>query len=105
MRQHDELAKALRLILGREVKVEKVQAVGGGSISRAYAIHSNAGNFFLKANDAQFSRAMFEAEEDGLRTLREASRFGIPRVHGVAEHKGMTYLLMALLTSGVRNPD
>ena len=85
------------------ISIESVRPVGGGSISRAYAIMTTAGNYFLKANNQDLAMTMFEAEMDGLKTLKEASNFAIPAVHGSTKLNGMAYLLMDLIIPAPRN--
>lgn len=104
MSQLNELNEAVRAILRKELEIENLRSVGGGSINRAYALKTSAGDFFLKANNEPMANAMFEAEIDGLASLREASSFVIPEVYGALEHKNTAYLLMDLIDSAAMQP-
>ena len=97
-----ELQKALNYLLKGEVDIFSIKPVGGGSISRAYAISSGSGDFFLKVNTDAHALAMFEAEEDGLKTLKTHSKFVIPAVYGARNIEGTAYLMMDLINSAPR---
>ena len=97
MSQENEIAAALKTILNKAISIDKIKPVGGGSISRAYAIYTSDGTFFLKANQGSQALDMFDAEKDGLKTLKTHSQFAIPQVSGSAEVNGVAYLLMELI--------
>jgi protein-ribulosamine 3-kinase len=105
MSHNNELIEPLTLILQQEVRIDNVRPVGGGSISSAYAIETSADSYFLKANRDSTALAMFEAEGDGLATLKANSRFAIPQVFGMEKVNGVAYLLMALIKPASRTTD
>jgi len=102
---HHELLEPLTLILEQEVRLDNVRPVGGGSISSAYALETSAGSYFLKANRDSTALEMFEAEGDGLTTLKANSHFAIPRVFGMDKVNGVAYLLMTLIKPAARNAN
>jgi fructosamine-3-kinase len=82
------IAAAISASLGRAARIDRWQAVGGGCISHASRIDSDAGTFFAKWN-ADTPRDFFEAEARGLRELgRAPSRLAIPSVLAATGPKG-----------------
>lgn len=95
---------ALRSRLEQEIGViESFVPCHGGDISRAYHLKTaNGENYFLKVN-AREKLDMFEAEADGLQTLRELTSFRVPRVldtFAMHDHSG---ILMEWIEAS--NPD
>jgi protein-ribulosamine 3-kinase len=79
---------ALAAALGRGVRVDRWQAVGGGCISHASRIDADAGTFFAKWN-AEAPPDLFEAEARGLREMARArSSLAIPRVLAASGPRG-----------------
>jgi protein-ribulosamine 3-kinase len=72
---------ALKARLEQEIgSIESLIPCHGGDISRAYHVKTNEGShFFLKVNTRE-RLSMFEAEADGLQTLRELTPFRVPKV-------------------------
>jgi len=82
------IAAALSAALGRRVRVDRWQSVGGGCISHASRIDTDAGQFFVKWN-AEAPPDLFEAEARGLREMAKArSSLAIPSVLAAAGPRG-----------------
>lgn len=75
-----ELSHALTKYVGATVEISSTQSVGGGSINQAYKLLTNHGYFFVKVNSSTRYPGMFEAEEKGLRILRNSNTLYIPKV-------------------------
>ncbi len=71
-------------------------AAGGGSINEAYRLQGEGRSFFVKLNRAS-RLEMFEAEAEGLQTLRQSTALRVPEplVWGVAD--AQAYLVMEYL--------
>ena len=52
-------------VAGTDVKVNEVRPIGGGNTSRAFAVKTSSGNFFIKTNRAGLVD-MFEKEAKNL---------------------------------------
>jgi fructosamine-3-kinase len=65
------IAAAIAAACGKPLHHDRVQELGGGSISRAWRIDGADGHFFVKTNCAEFA-ANFAAEADGLDALAAA---------------------------------
>jgi protein-ribulosamine 3-kinase len=82
------ITSALAGALGRSLRVDRWQAVGGGCISHASRIDTNTGTFFAKWN-AEAPPDFFEAEARGLRELGKArSSLAIPAVVAASGPRG-----------------
>jgi protein-ribulosamine 3-kinase len=82
------IARAIAAALGRAVRIDRWQPVGGGCISHASRIDSDAGAFFAKWNSST-PRDFFEAEARGLREMGKAgTRLAIPKILAAAGPRG-----------------
>lgn len=72
-----EIAQQIKEVTGRPVLVSQVGQVGGGCINGAVVLRGGSERYFVKHNDPD-RLAMFQAEMDGLRTLRAAGRLRVP---------------------------
>jgi len=63
--------------IGHVFSIKHQQAIGGGSINRAYRIESDKHRYFLKLNQAS-KLVMFEAEAAGLQELAAAKAIRVP---------------------------
>jgi fructosamine-3-kinase len=84
---------------GIRASAAEAAVVGGGSINRAFRLPSERGPVFLKINDAR-RLAMFEAEAQGLRTLRDAEAVRVPRVLDVGCAGTTAYLALEWVSLG-----
>lgn len=73
-----EIEQSLGATLGRTVRFEAPQSVGGGSINQAFRLESNAGPFFIKLNTGS-GPEMFAAEAEGLEELQQAVSLQVPK--------------------------
>ncbi len=74
--------------------------MAGGDINQAFALDTNQGTFFLKANQNTWAAQLFEAETKGLQLLAQAS-LRVPELieSGTIEHTA--FLLMRYVPSGI----
>ena len=105
MSMQNEIQHACLAILGKEVSIQSIKTIGGGSISNSLGLRTNHGSFFLKMNNSKHAPVMFESELDGLEVLAKSSNFMIPKVFGSIELSGTSYLLMELIESGSRHNE
>lgn len=89
----DELHEAIRRATGRADEIVRLQAAGGGSISRACIAETADGKWFVKLNRAGLL-GMFEAEADGLRALAGCAAVRVPRVAGCGVAGESAYLVL-----------
>ena len=80
----------------QSVTIESHQAVAGGCINQGLQLHTSAGSFFLKLNQAHLVD-MFEAEALGLEALQHADQFVIPEPIAFGSSDNQSYLLMTYL--------
>jgi fructosamine-3-kinase len=88
-----------------ELTVTRHEPVHGGDINSAWCLHTDTGKYFLKVNDAQRYRHMFEKEANGLIALKNNCSLTIPLVlkHGIAGND--QYLLLEWIEKGAPKPD
>ena len=87
---------------GIEAQPTEATSVGGGSISQAYRVPSSRGPLFVKLNHAA-DAAMFEAEADGLRALRDGGAVDVPAVYCVGSVEETAYLFLQWLDLGEKS--
>jgi fructosamine-3-kinase len=82
------ITAALGAALGRNVRVDRWQGVGGGCISHASRIDTGAGTYFAKWNE-DAPPDLFEAEARGLREMGKAkASLAIPAVLAASGPRG-----------------
>ncbi|MHA7101957.1 fructosamine kinase family protein [Roseivirga pacifica] len=97
MNQYSELLEQiLTNALNQQIKVLGVEAQSGGCINTSIKAITNAGDFFVKWNEAQFLD-MFEKEALGLNELRRAENLVIPKVLATGELEGKAYMVQEFL--------
>lgn len=97
------LSNILSQALATSIAIEKIQRIGGGSISQTYKVRTTDNNYFIKVNNDINSELMFKAEANGLNLLRENSSFNIPKVASVVSDKSASYLVMSFIESSGRS--
>lgn len=97
--------EVLEKVLGQATEVERVQAVGGGSINRCYRVDAGSETYFVKENSHSLFPGMFEAEMKGLKLLRQHASFHIPCTFGVAGTGDQRFLVMEYLSPGAPASD
>lgn len=89
-------------VLGRRVELHLAEAVGGGSIHRAFRATDGGRNWFVKVNDA--GRAdLFAAEADGLRALAQGP-LRVPEAICCGETGKHSFLVLEWLQLGAGAP-
>jgi protein-ribulosamine 3-kinase len=99
---HKSLNRVLTSLMERPIFINSIDAVGGGSINRAYKVREDTSYYFIKVNNADHAFAMFNSEQDGLQTLRDHSDFRIPKVYGTASYHDEEFLVMDFIQSAPR---
>lgn len=79
--------------------------ISGGSINEAYLLQTQKGDFFLKYNQGNFAKALFEAEVSGLRTLAVKGGVETPKILSGDEAGAYSFLLMEYIEPGLRNTN
>jgi protein-ribulosamine 3-kinase len=98
------VASALGHAFGEAVQIDAYRPLGGGSINRTEIIDTTAGTFVLKSN-RHAPPGMFQAEADGLATLRSSgTSLVIPRVIAVND-AAPAFLVLEYLDAGARVRD
>ncbi len=92
-----DLTAALSKRLGEHI--ERASEVGGGDINRAYRVQTQHRIVFVKVND-EAPPHMFECEERGLATLRDAHTVRVPDVLGRGSLDRTTFLVLEWIESG-----
>lgn len=84
--------------------VTRYEQVHGGDINKAYCLHTTAGQYFLKVNDAALYPKMSEQEATGLDELRKQGELLVPEVVQVGEAGSLQYLLLEWIEKGTAKP-
>jgi fructosamine-3-kinase len=94
-----QLCQALNEAIGRSgaaCRIQTLDAVGGGSISRTVVARSGDTRWFVKLDSAE-RHAMFVAEADGLSALAACPALRVPRVVADGVSGRQAYLVMEYL--------
>ncbi|MCD7776953.1 MAG: fructosamine kinase family protein [Clostridiales bacterium] len=105
--KYHTLEEAVKGACGEGIHIAEGKAVYGGDINRAYRLTLSDGSYiFMKCNNIK-NFSFFKAEEEGLRALRAAKAIGVPKVLalGTDKKRGISFLLMEYINSGLRVKD
>ena len=80
-------------------KIISFSSIAGGCINHGGKLSTNAGDFFLKWNDASRYPGMFEAEKKGLNILRETNTVHVPDVFLNSEIESWQFIVMEFVNS------
>lgn len=100
----ENIESLLIQVAGTDVKVHEVRPIGGGNTSRAFAVKSSKGNFFIKTNRAGLVD-IFEKEVRNLELLRNVVPNNTPEVIGFGTVDHVSYFILKLIEPGKRVPD
>jgi len=79
---------------------DQVEIAGGGSINRSYHITTLAGAGYVLKTNVQSALGMFEAEYEGLETLRRADAIRVPEPIQVSAAGDRSFLLLEYIEFG-----
>lgn len=93
------ILKALEESLG--LSGIRLRSISGGDINEAYQVVSNSKNYFIKYNNASFSKDMFLAEKKGLELLSSVKGLKVPNGLSVLElDNDQAILILEFIKSG-----
>lgn len=95
------LLSILWQVTEKEVTILDARPIGGGNVSRSYAVKTNEGNFFIKTNRVQLVD-MFDKEVQNLDLLRQYIPDSIPEVLGYGTIEQMSFIVLKLVEAGKR---
>lgn len=84
--------------------VSGITPLAGGSINEVFLLSGTSVERVIKINKASRFPGMFEAEKEGLETLKKTKTFVVPEVFSIGEINGFSFLLMEYLPEGKANP-
>ncbi|WP_044933278.1 fructosamine kinase family protein [Oribacterium sp. NK2B42] len=101
----NSLKEAVSLVSGKDVSVERKQAVHGGDANDAYKLFlSNGEALFLKANIIS-NKDFFRAEAEGVDAIRTTGTIRVPNIHAIGIDDGYSFLLMEFIERAVTVHD
>ena len=86
------------------VKIEKVQPVSGGDISKAYLLATESEQFFCKVNLSSSAFAMFLAEKAGLKAIAKTKSIATPKIFVCEKWETGGFLLMEYIAAKRPSP-
>jgi fructosamine-3-kinase len=86
-------------VLGEEPSIYDLRPIGGGNISRAYAVKTSKGNFFIKTNRAGLVD-MFEKETNNFDWLKKAIPDATPSIVGYGTSDHRSFFVLQLIQAG-----
>lgn len=84
----------------KEIEIDDMFSVSGGSINETFTISTNTGKFFIKKNSASLFPEMFEKEAKGLQILSGKSILKVPEVIAVGQSENTAFLILEHIESG-----
>jgi fructosamine-3-kinase len=97
----DGIRSSLETITGR---INRLEAVHGGSINACYRVFCSESNFFCKINSATKFPQLFEKEKSGLETLR-ANNILTPSVIACLTEDGLQVLVLEWIMQAPAGPE
>ena len=99
------LKEAVSLVSGKDVSVERKQAVHGGDANDAYKLFlSNGEALFLKANSIS-NKDFFRAEAEGVAAIMTTGTIRVPHIHAYGTDDGYSFLLMDFIERTLPKKD
>lgn len=84
-------------------RITSAKPLAGGDINHVYLLNTEQNKFVVKLNDAIRFPGMFEAEANGLESLRSSNSFTIPQVMKWGEHNKDAFLILEYVDAGVQD--
>jgi fructosamine-3-kinase len=94
------LNKKLSLYFGKQIEINRISKMHGGSVNYSYLLKTNAKNFFIKLNDAKRFPKMFELEVLGLQQIDSTNTLETPGLVIEGCHDSIAYLVLELIDTG-----
>jgi len=94
------LEEEISRISGTTSVIHSSEPVGGGCINRSFRLRTNAGDYFVKTNDAGLFPRMFETEMLGLNLLSETREIKVPHSYYCDKTDHIAFLIMEYIDSG-----
>ncbi len=88
------------IALKNNLNLNHVVSLQGGDINEVFLLQCDSGDFVIKQNNAHRFPKMFEAEAQGLESLRNSQSFRIPKVIAHGEEGSSSYLLLEYIPKG-----
>ncbi|WP_319381116.1 fructosamine kinase family protein [Thiomicrorhabdus sp.] len=90
--------------LDRPLRISTVHSVAGGDIHKAYRLHTDRGNLFLKMNRRE-CLPLFETELRNLNAIRQTHSIQAPKPFACGIYEDKSWLVMAYLPLTGRGDD
>lgn len=98
IREYISLDEAIRDIFGSRRIINTKMSISGGDINEAYLVQLDDGTkLFMKANTLRFLPC-FEAEAEGLESIRMTGAIGVPEVLGMGTDGNRSFLLLEYIS-------
>jgi protein-ribulosamine 3-kinase len=97
----DAISIAIKSYSGIDAKIELIRSVAGGSINHCFQIKYGKEFFFLKLNSSIKLPAMFIAEAEGLKRIRQTNTILVPEVICYGSSADEQFLVLEWIESGV----
>ena len=92
---------AIKSHLGIDASTRFIRPVIGGSINRCYQIEHGKKMFFLKLNSSKELPAMFIAEAEGLKRIRQTNTIKVPEVICYGSSADEQFLVLEWIENGI----
>lgn len=100
-----DIADALSAQLSVKIQIKDAERVHGGDINETWRLRTNAGEWFLKLNDARRYPDMFLREQDGLEELRQTGHINVPKPVCYGKAGNRAFLVTEYVEKGTASPD
>lgn len=101
-----DLQEVFSILEAREsYEISGHATLAGGSINDVFLLNTTSGERVLKLNQADRFPGMFEAEKEGLETLKASKTIDVPAVYSCGTIKGTAYLTLEYRPEGSPKAD
>ncbi len=98
------LSSQLKQDFDLDIRIQSASPVAGGDIHRAYKLHTDQGNFFLKTNNLS-AVPLFETEARSLQKLAESNSITVPKAMASGSTDDQAWLLLNFLEMSSQGSD
>lgn len=89
--------------IDKDLKVNSVGVVTGGSINKTHWVETSNEKFFIKLNDKLKFPEMLQKEANGLVVLKNTNTVNVPEVLACGEYEDLQYLILPFIEKGYRS--
>ena len=93
------LEQQLKEAVGQQITLKHASSVSGGSINKAFCLHTTAGDYMMKCNSKTAFPAMFTHEANGLTAIGNTKTIAVPQIILLNDFENDSFLILEWVES------